>query len=135
MIYLQQTEIQDMLFEIIDYAQTADSYQFNYICTWKDYKFYKGKFRSFKLLVRALSDAAERMFKKYCNSVSFGKEEDPTKLIAFHQMQEIIQFYVTEADTLADMLSEYRAYLNSGHFLNSFLGQHRHSRDLYDFRK
>lgn len=123
-----------MLREIIEHAQTAAPHRFLYICTWEDYKFYKGKLRSFKLLVRALNSGATRLFRKYCNSTDFGTG-NLTKLIAYKQLQDIIHFYKTDINTFEDMLAEYRAYLSSGHFLDSFLGQRRHFQDLYDFRK
>ena len=127
-------ETQQMLMTIIEQAKTAKPSEFRFLRTWRDYKFYKGKVRSFKLLVTGLNKTSERLFKKYCKGV-FCCESNFNQLLAYQQLQQVIKFYQQELATYTSMVYEYEAYLMEGHLIQSFLGEIRADSDLHDFRE
>lgn len=130
---MHNTEEQELMTTIIEQAQSGQCTEFRFIRSWSEYRFYRGKRRSFKLLVRALQSGTERLFKSYCDSVIQGSSNF-VKLLAYQQMQQIIKFYKTEIETITYMIHEYEAYLTSGHFFWAFLGGQRVEEDLVDFR-
>jgi hypothetical protein len=127
-------EEQKLLTTIFEHAQSAEPSQFQFICNWEDYKFYKGKRKSYRLLLKVLNKGATRLLQGYCNSVTTGNANF-VKLLAYHQMSSVIAFYEQELSTYIDMINEYEAYLLEGHLLWAFLGESRAEEDLQDFRE
>lgn len=131
---MQDLEVQQMMLTIIEHAQSAKPTEFRFIGNWSEYRFYKGKRRFFKLLIKALQSGTSRLLKQYCASVVTG-DTNFNKLLAYQQMQQVVSFYEHELQTVKDMIDEYETYLASGHFLWAFLGDPRAEEDLVDFRK
>lgn len=131
---MQNPEVQQMLLKIIEHAQTAESTEFHFLRNWAEYRFFISKRRSFKLLIKAVQNGADRLFKNYCKGIVTG-ESNFTKLLAYQQLLPVIAFYQHELQVIADMLDEYDAYLAKGNFLRSFLGDPRAEADLVDFRR
>ena len=131
---MQDYETQQMILEIIDHAKSAKLTEFQFIRNWSSYRYYQGKRRSYKLLVKALTEGRNRLIKTYCNSLDFG-EGDFNKLLAFNQMQKVLQFYSKELYTVTDMIYEYEAYLMESNLLDAFFGGYRTDADLRDFRE
>ena len=130
---MYNTEAHQLMSTIIDQAQAGQFTEFQFLRNWDEYRFYKGKCRSYRLLVRTLQKGANRLFKGYCNSVIQGSSNF-TKLLAYHQMLRTIDYYKTEIVTITDMILEYEAYLTGSNFLYAFLGGNRSEEDLIDFR-
>ena len=131
---MQDTETQQIILNLIEYAQSAKHIEFHLLCNWYEYKYYRSKRKSLKLIVRALRDSTDRLFKSYCNDVAAGKG-DFTKLLAYQQIQQVIKFYSLELQIVIDMLEEYEVYLANGNFFLAFLGTGRSELDMRDFRK
>jgi hypothetical protein len=131
---MHDNETQQMILTIIEHAKTTKPTEFRFLRNWTDYRFYKGKLRSFKLLIKALNSGCDRLFKNYCSSVVSG-EGDLNKLLAYQQMLEVIDFYQRELFTITDMLCEYDTYLMEGHLFWAFLGESRSDADMRDFRE
>lgn len=103
------TETQQMMLTIIEYAKSAKPSEFRLLRNWSDYRYHVGKRRSFKLLVRALQSGSDRLFKNYCKSILC--LEDFNKLLAYKQLQGVIKFYKQELATVTKMIDEYEARL------------------------
>lgn len=131
---MQNNEVQQMLTTIIEHAQTKPHVSFKLLTNWSDYKYYQGKRKYFKVLIRVLDRGAERLFKNYCKDVTIGTSS-VTKLIAFNQLQQIRKYYEIELQTVTEMIWEYEAYLLEGNYLWAFLGSIRSEEDMRDFRK
>lgn len=128
------TETQQLLTTIIDYAKTAKLSEFRFIRNWSDYKFYKDQQSFLKPLVRGLYKTSDQLFKKYCKGVTIG-EGNINQLLAYQQLQQITKFYQQELNTYTDMLDEYTSYLMKGHLMSAFLGEPRANADMHDFRE
>lgn len=127
-------DTQQMMLTIIEHAQTAKPSEFHLIRNWKEYRYYKGKRRSFKLLTKALRKGVDRLLTRYCDSVATGKENFNT-LVAYQQMVEVLTFYERELATVTGMIYEYEAYLFEGNYVSAFLGEIRSDADMHDFRE
>ncbi len=121
---MQDTEAQQLLLDILTYAEEDRSIEFRLIKSWNEFRFCRQNAGSTKLVIRALRSAAAGLFKTYCKEVSTGSA-DFTKLLAYSQLQDVIAFYERDLDTLKRMLDEYDEYLGQGHFWYSFLGGER----------
>ena len=120
---MQQTEAQQLLFDIIEYAKNPNT-GFTFITTWNEFRFYQQNRRATKLIIRTLKAAAKNLFKTYCRAIAAGSA-DVNKLLAFKQLEDVIAFYERELDTVERMLNEYDDYLGKGNFWYSVFGGER----------
>ena len=127
-------EIQQAVLQIIEFAQTMKLTKFRFICNWSEYRYFKKKYKGYKIIIKALQKGTGRLIKNYCNSLVDGTDNF-TKLVAAQQMSQVINFYAKEAETFYNMICEYEAYLTEGNFLSAFLGSPRLEKDLKDFRE
>lgn len=130
---MPNTEAYDFMSTIIEHAQSKRFTEFHFIHNWSEYRFYKGKYRTFKFLIKALLKSSNKLFRSYCDEVINGTANF-TRLLAYNQMQHVIAFYQQEVATLCNMIYEYEAYLTAGNFLYAFLGGGRADEHLVDFR-
>ena len=121
---MQQTEAQQLLLEILDYAKVHNSISFCYITSWQEFKYYRQQARATKVIVRILEDSFNNLFKSYCKDVIAGIS-DVNKILACVQLRNAIAFYKKELSTLQRMLDDYDDYLDQGNFWHSFLGGER----------
>lgn len=77
---------------------------------------------------------AKKVLKQYFAEVATGYSSMDT-FKAYRTLAICAVYYEVEAERVSDCLSEYRAYLDAGHWLEAFLGRERTQEDLYDFRK
>lgn len=121
---MQDTEAQQLLLEILNYAHEGKLIELHLITSWREFRFRQQSARATKVIIRALKESAENLFKTYCKDVSTGPA-DITKLLAYSELLDIIAFYKKDLDILKRMLDEYDEYLGKGHFWYSFLGGER----------
>jgi hypothetical protein len=121
---MNDTDVQQILLNIIQKAQEGQSLQFRFIMSWREFQHYQGVARSTKIIIRMLEDSNNRLFKEYCQDIIVGIS-DFNKLLAYNQLEDIIAFYEAELETLTRMLDDYDEYLSQGHFWYSFLGGER----------
>lgn len=120
---MQTTEEQQLLTEILNYAQEGKFIEFRLIRSWNEFIGYWQDSKATKLVIKALRIGAEDLFKSYCGDIVSGST-DVNKLLAFKQLQDVIAFYERDLATLKRMLDEYDEYLGN-HFWYSFLGGER----------
>ena len=77
---------------------------------------------------------AKRLLKQYFTEITTGYSSIDT-FKAYRTFAICADFYKVEAERVDDCLSEYRAYLDAGHWLDAFFGREREQEDLHDFRK
>ena len=77
---------------------------------------------------------AKKVLKQYFAEVTTGYSSIDT-FKAYRTLAICANYYEVEAERVDDRLSEYRAYLNAGHWLDAFFGRERAQEDLHDFRK
>lgn len=126
---MTDTETKQMTLAIIEQAQEGQLLKFHYIRSWDEFQEYTRLNRATKAVIKLLSRSANNLFKEYCKDVIAGIS-DVTKLAAYSQIREYIDYYIKEAETQQKMLDEYDNYLGDwGNFWHSFLGGER---DLWD---
>lgn len=130
---MQTSEVQQIILDYIKHAQAAKHSEFRFIRNWLQFKFYRRKRKSFKILLGGLNKSANRLFKAYCQEVTRG-EANFNKLLAYQQVQLAIDFYTQELNIINEIIDEYDNYLAAGNFASSFLGAYRSEEDLVDFR-
>lgn len=121
---MQQTDAQQLLVTIIEYAQNGQITEFQFIKTWQEFRFYSRKARSTKLIISTLAEAANNLFKDYCKTIATGSQ-DVTQLLAYRELRHIINFYERDLEVLNRMVDDYDTYLGQGNFWHSFLGGER----------
>ena len=131
---MQEDEVKQFLISIIEYADTAKLTEFHFIRDWADYRRSKHKCSTLKLLLKTMRRISKRLCKKYCKSVISGNGNF-NQLLAYQQLQAVLQFYQQELAVYTDMVYEYEAYLMEGNFMSAFLGDYRAYEDLRDFRE
>lgn len=78
--------------------------------------------------------AAKRLLRKHIKDLKDRKERCET-LMMCRQMRICADFYFAEADTLKDMIAEYRCYLRYGHFMQALVFDSiRPEEDCVDWR-
>ena len=77
---------------------------------------------------------AKKVLKQYFAEVATGYSSIDT-FKAYRTFAICANYYEVEAERVEDRLSEYKAYLAAGHWLDAFFGRERVEEDLYDFRK
>lgn len=111
--------------EILDKAREGRAQPFTYILYWNEFREYRRQRLSTKLVIKTLKASAKNLFKEYCNEIAAGAS-DVTKLFAYKQFLDIIDFYENELNTLQLMLDDYDEYLgNFRNFINALLGEKR----------
>ena len=126
---MQYTDAQQLVSDIIEQAKKPNT-EFTFITTWNEFRFSWSKFRTIKLIIKTLKDAAKKLFKNYYKDIITGSA-DVNKLLAAKQLEDIIAYYGRELDTLERMLKDYDDYLGQGHFWYSVFGGERDLWNLY----
>ena len=77
---------------------------------------------------------AKKVLEQYFAEVATGYSSIDT-FKAYRTLAICANYYEVEAERVEDRLSEYKAYLDAGHWLDAFFGRERVEEDLHDFRK
>ncbi len=131
---MASAELMDMILKVIEHAETAKLSEFQLITTWAEYRKYRNKRKAFKLLINGLRKSSNRLFKRYCRTVTAGISNFTT-LLAYQRLYTTMKFYEKEIETLSDMLDEYETYLFLGNLFWAYIGFSRSAEDMVDFRK
>lgn len=121
---MNDNETQQILEEILDYAENGEPIEFRLIKSLADYRSRLISYKATKLVIKMLKQSSKSLFKTYCKDVTSGIS-DVTKLIAYSQLGDIIRFYEQDLKTLYDMLDEYEEYIWSGNLFYSLMGGKR----------
>ena len=121
---MNNDEAQQILEEILDYAENGEPIEFRLINSLADYRSRLISYKATKLVIKMLKQSSRQLFKTYCKDVTSGIS-DVTKLIAYSQLDDIILFYEQDLKTLDDMLNEYEDYLWHGNIFYALTGGER----------
>ena len=77
---------------------------------------------------------AKKVLKQYFSEITTGYSSIDT-FKTYRTFAICASYYETEAERVEDRLSEYKAYLDAGHWIDAFFGRERVEEDLHDFRK
>lgn len=121
---MNNDEAQYVLEEILAQAEAGQSTEFRFIISWSDFKSCFMIYKANKLIIRMLTRASKRLFKTYCKDVTSGIS-DITKLLAYSQLDDVIDYYKKEVKTIEDMIYEYEDYLAHGNLFYALLGGER----------
>lgn len=111
--------------DIINRAQEGRAFPYRAIQYWEEFRYFQRYTRSTKVIIRILQVSANRLFKDYCKGVIDGIS-DITKLLAYEQMLDIVDFYEEELKTIKAMVDDYDEYLgNLWNFIGAILGERR----------
>jgi GTP1/Obg family GTP-binding protein len=124
---------EDLLFDLIQNAETAKNRQFQFIRSFKEYINIKKERRANILLISCLDKNAKKLFKNYCKDIIAAKA-DVIKLMAYCRLIDIINSYEEELLVLEDMLEEYECYMFINNWLDFILGTTRPTDKLWDHR-
>ncbi len=131
---MQHTEVQQILLTLIKHAQSAKFTEFQFLQNLSEYNFYKGKSKSYRILIKILKKSVNKLFRSYCKKIPEGTANF-NSLLAYKQINQTIDFYKRELEIIGEMLDEYEAYLLSGYFFCALTGECRREEDLKDFRE
>jgi hypothetical protein len=111
---------QQMLADIVKKAEAGEHTKFEYIRSWKEYKQRKMNIVALDMLIDSLEHSARSLLKRYCRAVKKGCA-DITTLLVREKLLTTKVFYESELAMIADMISEYEAYLWDNGFISQFL--------------
>jgi len=132
---MNKSESQQLLADLIAYAEAGKKLPFHFICNLNDYRKYKISKKTFSLIIENLNYAAESVFKRYCKGLQNGTT-DFTDLLVRKSLLKAVEFYNCEMLMLSDMICEYETYLAcDGNFIKSLFGKERERQELYDYRE
>jgi hypothetical protein len=123
-VYMQDINVQELISQIIKQAEENTHTEFHLVDSWSEFSFYREQRRSLRVVLKALRESADDLFKTYCKEVSQGTA-DFTKLLAYQEFQDIVEYYDIELQVIHSMILEYLDYLASGHFLSALSGNYR----------
>lgn len=106
-------------------AQNRDYTKVHLLEYFEEYGRYRMELRTTQLVLRILRDSANKLFKTYCKQIPSGAA-DINVLLAFVQLQEVIEFYETDLKIIQQMLEEYEDYLRHGNLFSALLGEKRY---------
>jgi hypothetical protein len=111
---------QQMLADIVKRAEAGEHTKFEYIKSWKEYKQRKMSYSALSMLIASLEHSIRSLLKRYCKAVEEGRA-DVTTLLVREKLLTTKAFYERELAMVADMISEYEAFLWDSNFLSQFL--------------
>lgn len=117
---MNNTEEQKMLADLVRRAEAGEHTKFEYIRSWKEYKQRKMNCSALDMLIDSLEHSTKLLLKRYCRAVEKG-QADVTTLLVRNTLLSTKAFYECELAMVADMISEYDAFLCNGNFLSQFL--------------
>jgi hypothetical protein len=121
---MNDNEAQQILEEILAQAEAGQSTEFRLINSWAEFREVNRTYKANKIIVNMLKQSSKNLLNTYCKDVIAGIS-DVTKLIAYSQLADVIDFYQNEVKTLDEMLIEYDDYLWHGNIFYALMGGER----------
>lgn len=113
----------DLINRLIKYADDRKHIEFHFLRCWSEYKYYKNKRKAFKHVCKMFRKIIKRYSKRTYSNAN-----------THERLQQLLDFYTGEFETVTEMIYEYEAYLLSGNYLSAFAGEVRAEEDMIDFR-
>ena len=121
--------------ELVKKALKGKQSDFEFIRTYEMYKVA----RYYKISTKKVSKAFKTLYKKLIKTYAKDIMTDEQKLemlMSMKQFEICYHYYKKECEIAKDMLSEYRAYLSSGHIFDQLvLNDIRSDDDCVDYRE
>lgn len=129
-----ESEKEDLFNSLVEAAIKNKTTPFEYIKNIDELAVAKECKRSINKVITMFTKMQKAMYKTYCKKVKKG--EFDFNLLVAHKKYEFCQnFYKKEIAILEDMMDEYQAYLNSGHYIDQYVKlETRRGVELYDHR-
>lgn len=124
----------DAIEKLISVALKGEHQKIEFLRSIDEYEAGSILLRANMKVSKAFKKQAKRLLKQYFSEIATGYSSIDT-LKAYRTFAICASYYEVEAERVEDRLSEYRAYLTAGHWLDAFFGRERVEEDLYDFRK
>jgi hypothetical protein len=121
---MDQQESQQIVQAILDQAREGKFTQFRLIENWYDFQECRTQVESLSVIIKLLNRSNSNLLKSYCKTVIAGVS-DFEQILAYSEIQEVIDYYKVELDTYTRMVDEFYSYLSHGNLLYSFLGGNR----------
>lgn len=116
---MSKQEDKELLAEIIKRAESGEHTKFEYITSWQEYKTRILNYKATEMLTKGIERSIKSLLKRYCKAVELG-QWDITTLLVRKALLDTKSFYDKELAMLADMISEYDAFLCDGNFISQF---------------
>ena len=121
--------------ELVKKALKGKQSDFEFIRTYEMYKVARYYKISTKKVSKAFKTLYKKLMKTYAKDILTG-EQQLEMLMSMKQFEICYNYYKKECEIAKDMLSEYRAYLSSGHIFDQLvLNDIRSDDDCVDHRK
>lgn len=117
-------ESQEIVQVIIERAHERKFTQFRLLENWYDFQECRTQAEATATVIKLLNKSNANLLKSYCKTVIAGVSEFD-QIMAYAEIQEVIDFYERELSTLNQMIEEFYNYLSHGNLLYSFLGGNR----------
>lgn len=125
---------EQMLMDLCNRSDNNKHLDFYFLTTWRDYRELKRKRKQIKIFSRRLAKNNKHLLKSYCKEL-YNKKPDFNKLLAYNNIEKLVQFCKDEIKIITEIIYEYEAYLFEGNLLDAFSGHTRSAEDLRDFRE
>ena len=121
--------------ELVKKALKGKQSDFEFIRTYEMYKVARYYKISTKKVSKAFKTLYKKLIKTYAKDILTG-EQQLEMLMSMKHFEICYHYYKKECEIAKDMLSEYRAYLSSGHIFDQLvLNDIRSDDDCVDYRK
>ena len=121
--------------ELVKKALKGKQSDFEFIRTYEMYKVARYYKISTKKVSKAFKTLYKKLIKTYAKDILTG-EQQLEMLMSMKQFEICYNYYKKECEIAKDMLSEYHAYLSSGHIFDQLvLNDIRSDDDCVDHRK
>lgn len=130
-----ENEAEELSKAIYERAASGDSTEFRLISSIDEASGCKLAYKANKALARHLRKRVESYSAELGLAMTADCRDSVQGVVALRGLIACADFYKAEADTLRDMLSEWRCYLRYGHMLRmGLLGFQRPEEDMVDWR-
>lgn len=129
------TEQDEFFEEILNKALSGKHANFEFIKCWQEYLVARSYISGCKTIINSFNSLYLKVQRAYLKQIETASQ-DFNLLITMKQFETCRDYFKDEIAIAKDMISEYRAYVFSGHLLDTFLfNAYRREEDLVDYRK
>lgn len=131
---MENGQEEGLLSEAIQQALSGKQRKFELITSLDHYRWCKELFKKTHKVADTFANLHKLVLNEYLRQTAIGEQQDLELVAAMKRFEVCAEFYGKDADTAKDMMKEYRVYLRSGHFLDSWFGGIRPDYEMVDYR-
>jgi len=123
------------MMKLIDRVEQNDRTVFRLLKSVREFQITRDIRTAVRYVIIGFKNTATKVMDSYIDMMK--QDEDNLELlVSYRKIQDCIEFYKQEYDTLTDMMKEYRCYTRCGHLLaNLVFQEERPEQDMVDYRK